>query len=307
MLHLLVIMLGLFMQLETASAASNKLRVCVGDFPSYSIALDYLMKNKDKYEVSQSTVHACAVRFKKNYFDLIVADSFIYVTNYLDSPELRIVSLVNYSDGVDQIVGQKGRNPSELRGSRWALQRATVSTVLLSFYLKSQGLSLRDVVLEDVKVENTPQAIGKTRFHGVVNWQPYTRQSLARGGQVLATSADFQDKHFDFVVTRKSSMERHHSLIKGYLQERLIRASKRDQLYASYAQQKRISVEEAAADLAGLYIYDSAVSVKQDQAKVLRSLYLAAEVADISQYSGQRLQEQLKLHEKEIFDFSLLD
>lgn len=301
------LLLSLLLPTDTIFARPQKLRVCVGDFPSYVIALDYLLQNKEQYEVSVSTVHACAVRFKKNYFDLIMADSFIYVTNYVDTPDIRIISLTNYSDGVDQVVGQKGRPLSELRGSRWALQRGSFSTVLLSFYLKSQGLGLRDVIMEDVKVENTPQAIGKTRFHGVVNWQPYARQAVLRGGQVLATSADYQDKLFDFVVTRKSAMDQYRPLIKAYLQERIVRARHRQQLYGQYAKEKKISVEQAIADFQGVYIYDSSSHMKQEQARVLQSLRVSAEVADISQYSGRAVQEQLKLREKEIFDFSLLE
>jgi ABC-type nitrate/sulfonate/bicarbonate transport system substrate-binding protein len=290
-----------------APAKVQKLRVCVGDFPSYLVALDYLLANKGKYEVSLSTVHACSVRFKKNYFDLILADPFIYATNYLDAGDARIVSLASYSDGADQIVVQKGRGSEDLRGSRWALQRGTLSTMLLSFYLRRFGLTLRDVTLEDVKVENTPQAIGKTRFYGAVNWQPYTREAVARGGQVVATSADFQDKLFDFVVTRKSALEQHRSLIKAYLQERLVQARQREKLNASYAQLKKIHVEQAAEDFVGLHLYESAAEVRREQSRLLQNLRLAAEVADMSHYSGQKLQELLKLREAELIDFSLLE
>jgi hypothetical protein len=304
---ILVVILSLLLPMKSILAQPRKLRVCVGDFPSYGIALDYLLQNKERYEVSVSTVHACAVRFKKKYFDLIMADSFIYVMNYLDTPDMRIVSLTNYSDGVDQVIGQKGRSVAELRGSRWALQRGSLSTVLLNFYLKSQGLGLRDVIMEDVKVENTPQAIGKTRFHGVVNWHPYTRLALDRGGQVLATSADYQDKLFDFVVVRRSSLGAYRPLIKAYLQERLARARNREQLYEHYAKAKKISVAHAIADFQGVYIYDSAARMKQELPRALQSLRVSAEVADISLYSGQAVQEQLRQREKEIFDFSLLD
>ncbi len=292
---------------DDGQARPRKLRVCVGDFPSYTIGLDYLLEHKDKYEVSQSTVYACSVRFKKKYFDLILADSFIFVTNYLDGDDTRIISLVNYSDGVDQIVGQKDHAKMNLRGSRWALQRGTVSTVLLNLYLKSRGLTLRDVVLEDVKVENTPQAIGRSRFYGAVNWQPYTRQSVARGAQVLATSADYQDKLYDFMVTRTSALVEHRALIQAYVEERLLRAKNKDRLYASYAASNKIPVDLATEELLGLFVYSSAAEIKQDQAKVLNSLHQAAEVADISQYSGQSVQTLLKKREGSIFDFSLLE
>jgi hypothetical protein len=301
------VLAGILLSAPPASARAQKLRVCVGDFPSYMVALDYLMDHKDKYEVSLSTVHACSVRFKKSYFDLILADPFIYVTNFMDAGDVRIVSLASYSDGADQIVVQKGRGPAELRGTRWALQRGTLSSMLLSFYLRKFGLTLRDVVLEDVKVENTPQAIGKTRFHGAVNWQPYTREAVSRGGQVVATSADFQDKLFDFVVTRKSALEKHRSLIKAYLQERLIEARKREKLYANYAQFKKVPLEQAAEDFAGLHLYESAAEVRREHARLLQNLRLAAGVADMSQYSGQRSQDQLKQREAEVLDFSLLE
>jgi ABC-type nitrate/sulfonate/bicarbonate transport system substrate-binding protein len=303
---LLLVCLALSLPLET-QAQSRKLRVCVGDFPSYSIALDFLLERKDDYEVSQTTVHACAVRFKKNYFDLIMADTYIFVTNDLDAVNSRIVSLVNYSDGVDQIVGQKGSSPAELRGSRWALQRGTMSTVLLSFYLKRHGLTLRDVITEDVKVENTPQAIGRTRFLGAVTWQPYARQALARGGQVLATSADFHEKLYDIVVTRKSAIDQHRDQIQAYLKERLIRARNKDQLYEAYAKLRGIPLPLVAQDFQGLGIFKTAAEVRQEQPKVWQSLRTSAEVADIMQYSGTAVQALLKQKEAEIFDFSLLE
>jgi hypothetical protein len=302
----LLVYLALGMSLETL-ALSRKLRVCVGDFPSYTIALDYLLERKDEYEVSQTTVHACSVRFKKNYFDLIMADSYIFVSNDLEGFDSRIVSLVNYSDGVDQVLGQKAGSPAELRGSRWALQRGTLSTVLLSFYLKSQGLTLRDVIMEDVKVENTPQAIGRTRFFGAVNWQPYSRQALARGGQVLATSADFQEKLYDIVVTRRSALDQHRPQIQAYLKERLLRAQNKDKLYEAYSKLRGIPLPLVAQDFQGLAIFKTAAEVKQEQAKVLQSLRISAEVADILQYSGTAVQAQLKHKEAQIFDFSLLE
>jgi len=303
---LLLLSLALGNPLE-ALAQEKKLRVCVGDFPSYAIALDYLLDHKDDYEVSQSTVHACSIRFKKNYFDLIMADTYIFVTNDLDGVESRIVSLVNYSNGVDQVIGQKGSSPKDLRGSRWALQRGTTSTVLLSFYLKSQGVALGDVILEDVKVENTPQAIGRTRFHGAVNWQPYSRQAVARGGQVLATSADYQEKLYHIVVTRKSALDRHRPEIQAYLKERLLRARNRDKLYENYAKLRDIPLPLVSQDFPGLEIFQTAGGVKQEQAKVLKSLRTSAEVADVMQYSGNAVQTQLKQREAEIFDFSLLE
>jgi ABC-type nitrate/sulfonate/bicarbonate transport system substrate-binding protein len=279
----------------------------VGDFPSYAIALDYLLEHKDQYEVSQTTVHACSVRFKKNYFDLIMADTYIFVTSDLDGLDSRIVSLVNYSDGVDQVLGQKVASPGELRGSRWALQRGTMSTVLLSFYLKSQGLTLRDVITEDVKVENTPQAIGRTRFFGAVNWQPYSRQALARGGQVLATSADFQEKLYDVVVTRKSALDHHRPQIQAYLKERLFRARNKDRIYEAYAKLRGMPMPLVAQDFQGLAMFKTGAEVRQEQPKVLQSLRTSAEVADIMQYSGTTVQSQLKQKETEIFDFSLLE
>lgn len=304
---LVVISLVWTLMSEKVMARSKKLRVCVGEFPTYAIALDYLLQNKQHYDVSISTVHACSVRYKKNYFDLVLADSYIFVTNYLDDADNSIVSLVNYSDGIDQIIGQKGKTAAALQGSRWALQRGTMSTVLLSFYLKSRQLSLRDVVLEDVKVENTPQAIGRGRFQGVVNWQPYAREALERGGELLATSADFQDKLFDFVVTRRSAIHGHRALIQAYLQERLRRAQNMEQVYAAYARKKQVSAPQAAADFAGIFIYRTAAEVRRDQLRVLQSLRIAAEVADISQYSGRHIQELLKLREAEIFDLSLIE
>lgn len=301
---LLSLALGISLEIR---AQTPKLRVCVGDFPSYAIALDFLLERKDDYEVSQTTVHACSVRFKKNYFDLIMADTYIFVTNDLEGLDSRIVSLVNYSNGVDQVIGQKVRSPAELRGSRWALQRGTMSTVLLSFYLKSQGLTLRDVIMEDVKVENTPQAIGRTRFHGAVNWQPYSREAVARGGQVLATSADYQDKLYDIVVTRKSALDRHRAQIQAYLNERLARARNKDRLYESYAKLRGIPLALVSQDFQGLEIFQAAADVKQEQAEVLKSLRTSAEVADMMQYSKSAVQAQLKQREAAIFDFSLLE
>ncbi|HET9241032.1 MAG TPA: ABC transporter substrate-binding protein [Oligoflexus sp.] len=303
---LLLVCLALGMPLQM-SAQTRKLRVCVGDFPSYAIALDYLLDHKDDYEVSQTTVHACSVRFKKNYFDLIMADTYIFVTSDLEGVDSRIVSLVNYSDGVDQVLGQKGGNPGTLRGSRWALQRGTTSTVLLNFYLKSQGLSLRDVVMEDVKVENTPQAIGRTRFFGAVNWQPYSRQALARGAQVLATSADFPEKLYDIVVTRKSALDQHRPKIQAYVKERLQRARDKNRLYAAYAKLRGIPLPLVAQDFQGLVIFKTAAEVRKEQAKLLQSLRTSAEVADVMQYSGTSVQEQLKQREAGIFDFSVLE
>lgn len=301
-----LVFLGIGMPLQIL-AQTRKLRVCVGDFPSYAIALDYLLDHKDDYEVSQTTVHACSVRFKKNYFDLIMANTYIFVTNDLEGVDSRIVSLVNYSDGVDQVLGQKGGSPGNLRGSRWALQRGTTSTVLLSFYLKSQGLTLRDVIMEDVKVENTPQAIGPTRFFGTVNWQPYSRQALARGAQVLATSADYQEKLYDIVVTRRSALEQYRPQIQAYVKERLLRARDKDRLHEAYAKLRGLPLPLVAQDFQGLAIFKTAAEVKQEQAKVLRSLRTSAEVADIIQYSGTSVQAQLRQRETEIFDFSVLE
>lgn len=302
-----VLLLAFIAVLDSPVAQAQKLRVCVGEFPSYAIGLDFLLQNKRDYEVSQSTVYACSIRFKKNYFDLVLGDSFIYVTNYLEDPGNRIVSLVNYSDGVDQIIAQKGKSPTDLPGSRWALQKGTMSTVLLSFYLKTRQLSLRDVVLEDVKVENTPQVIGPTRFYGVVNWQPYARNAVQRGAQVLATSADFQDKLYDFVITRQSVIEKYRTKIRAYLQERLQRARNMNQVHTSYAAVRKVSAQQSISDFEGLYIYRSKAEVLRDQERVLQSLRVSAEVADISQYSGTQVQDLLKKREKDIFDFSMVE
>jgi NitT/TauT family transport system substrate-binding protein len=120
------------------------------------------------------------------------------------SSAVKVVLVVDNSAGADQIVASSGiTSPKELAGKRIGVSRATVSGVLLvRKMLENNGVSPADVTFVEIPPEGVPGAIPSLIDAGYT-YDPFTSEALAKGSNVIFTSADAPGLTVDVLALRK--------------------------------------------------------------------------------------------------------
>lgn len=126
--------------------------------------------------------------------------------------KIKIVCLVDYSEGSDMIVGAPGVDSiKDLKGKKVGVELTLVEHELLLQALKVNGLSQSDVTLVGTSTDKTPQTLASGTVAAIGAWYPISGQALKQvpGSKKLFTSADAKGLIFDVIAVSPSSYAAH--------------------------------------------------------------------------------------------------
>jgi NitT/TauT family transport system substrate-binding protein len=125
----------------------------------------------------------------------------------------KLITLLDYSDGSDMIVGKPGINSiKDLKGQKIGIEVTLVEHLLLLEALKRNGLTQADVTLVNTATNETPQTLGSGQVAAVGAWYPISGQALKQvpGAKKLFTSADAKGLIYDVLAVNPASLAAHH-------------------------------------------------------------------------------------------------
>lgn len=121
-----------------------------------------------------------------------------------------VAIMVNdYSNGNDMVVAVPGINSmAELKGKKIGVEQGFVSHLLLLNGLEKAGLTEKDVVLQNVPTDQTPQTLASGEVSAIVAWQPNSGQALKEvpGSKAIYSSADEPGLIYDCLCVSPSSL-----------------------------------------------------------------------------------------------------
>lgn len=165
------------------------LRIGINSWPGYEFL--HLAKVKGLYEeegveveiVEFSSLLDARRAFERGQIDGLgttAVDVVISLGQTSRSP--RIVQVIDYSDGGDQIlVDSSIGGIGDLRGKRVGLEAGTVGTYVLARALSSHGMSLSDIVPVPSDQISMAAAFEKGELDAVVTYPPFSPRLLSRG------------------------------------------------------------------------------------------------------------------------------
>ncbi len=121
---------------------------------------------------------------------------------------VKVVGILDSSRGADGIVATKEiTSIADLKGKTVAFEVGSSSQLLLSFFLKQQGLTTKDLVVENLSAADAGAAFVEGKVDAAVTWEPWLSKAAERpGGHVLVDSKAL-DIFPDFYIFRAAVVE----------------------------------------------------------------------------------------------------
>lgn len=174
----------------------------------------------------------------------------------------KVVLPIDYSNGGDAIVAAKSITKlADLKGKKVGFNPLSPSDILLSYALKTAGLTDRDISPVSMTPEAVPAAMASGQMPIGVTYEPSLSQVVGQGGgqkfHVLFSSKNapglisdvlvFDDK---FIKARPSDIR---GVIQGYLDGMAFMKAKPDEAAKIIGKAMGVSAKEAREQMAGVY------------------------------------------------------
>jgi NitT/TauT family transport system substrate-binding protein len=155
-----------------------------------------------------------------------------------DGFDISVVLVMDFSNGADVLLARPGIDTlADLRGKRVGVESSAVGAVLLHAALEATGLSIADIELVYLTIDEHRQAYESGAVDALVSFEPVRTQLMAAGARVLFDSSRIPERIVDVLVVTPAAAERHgeqlKALIKGhfaaihYLREKPLEAAAR--------------------------------------------------------------------------------
>ncbi|MDQ6965332.1 MAG: ABC transporter substrate-binding protein, partial [Mariprofundaceae bacterium] len=127
-----------------------------------------------------------------------------------DDIDLRIVLLLDISDGADAVIVQPGiAGLEDLRGKTIGAESSALGGYMLSRLLEKAGLKPADVQILPLMLDEHEQAFVNKRVDALITFEPVKSRLLLRGGQVVFDSSMIPGEVVDVLVVRAQVLAEH--------------------------------------------------------------------------------------------------
>jgi NitT/TauT family transport system substrate-binding protein len=177
-------------------------------------------------------------------------------------PSIRIIYVVDYSNGADAIIGRDIKTPQDLKGKTVARENILLPKILLQTYLIKAGLKESDLKIKDLAAADAGTAFAAKQVDAAVTFEPYLSKAVKQGAGTILFSTkntnligDVVVVHEDLIKTRKADLQAFLKAInKGVT---LVNAGDGEALKIA-GDKMGVSVDEVKEQLMGVKIFDIA-------------------------------------------------
>ncbi len=148
------------------------------------------------------------------------------VVNLLsDGMLLDVILVMDVSNGADSVLAQRGiDSPGGIRGKRVGVEISALGALMLESLLDTAGLSMPDIELVNLTVDQHLSAFRNRRIDVLVTFEPTRSTLLAEGASEIFSSRDIPDRIIDVLAVRRDVEARHarhlELLVKAYFAAR---------------------------------------------------------------------------------------
>lgn len=175
-------------------------------------------------------------------------------------PSVRMIYVVDYSNGSDGIIGRGIKSPADLKGKTIARENLLFENVLLRAYLAKGGLTEQDVEIKDMTAGDSAAAFAAGRVDAAVTYEPWMTKAAKEGnGEVIFSTKD-TNLIADMLATRQSVIETRKADLQAYIRAidkavKLVNAGDAEAVAAT-AEKLGVTPEEAKTQISGVKIFD---------------------------------------------------
>ncbi|TNF01446.1 MAG: hypothetical protein EP326_04250, partial [Deltaproteobacteria bacterium] len=203
--------------------------------------------------------------FEKGAIDIafLTLDEALKVTTKVK--DLVVFKVINFSNGADAIIGQKGVNSlKDISGKIVGYESTALGAYMLHRALEFASLKATDVKAITVPLNNHIEAFLTKKVDVIVTFEPNSSKLIASGGNILFDSSQIPYEVIDLMVIRKSTLMKNREQVQEILKIW-------DQTIDSFLSDK----------LSSLFVINQRLKMdKEDLFKVYNKLQFAQEKTD---------------------------
>ncbi|MBW4662266.1 MAG: ABC transporter substrate-binding protein [Drouetiella hepatica Uher 2000/2452] len=253
-------------QPSASTAAAQTLLAGISPWPGYSG--HYVAMKKDLFKAAgvnvQETFFQSASElitgFLAGKVDIASTTSGDAIEMIHKDPTIRMIYVVDYSDGSDGIIGRDINSPADLKGKTVGRENLLFENVLLRAYLEKGGLTEKDIVIKDLTAADAATAFAAKRVDAAVSYEPWMSKAAAQGGGKLIFSTKGTNLIADTIVTRQKVIETRKADLQAYIRacaEAVKLVNGKDAEAIKIAGDKLgVSAAEMEMQLAGVKVFD---------------------------------------------------
>lgn len=175
-------------------------------------------------------------------------------------PSLKVIYLVDYSNGADGIIARNVSTPKEAKGKSLARENLLFEKVLLQAYLKQGGLTESDLKVQDMPAPDAATAFAAKKVDMAVTFEPFlTKNAKLGGGKVIFSTKD-TNLIADVIVVRDKLIQTRKKDLQAYLRAvdkavKLVNTADPETMKIS-AEKMGVTSEEVKEQLTGVKLFD---------------------------------------------------
>lgn len=207
----------------------------------------------------------------------VVGNIVLLVSN----DNLRAVMIIDSSEGADHIVAAPNiRTVTDLRGKRIGVAPGTYAQLFALQMLEMYNILPSEVEFVDVQPEEVPNAIPMLIDAGHT-WEPYTSEAVAKGYNILFSSAQTPGLLPDILVMRVDILKERPQEVRGFIAAMLeavqFTLDNPDEAIANIVAQTHLTPEDLSFEGIKLYtLADNQLAFSQNPGTDTTSIYYTA-------------------------------
>jgi NitT/TauT family transport system substrate-binding protein len=142
-----------------------------------------------------------------------------FVLQNTEGANLVAVTEPDISFGIDRLIAMPSINSvSDLRGKRVGVSKGTYTEFLLNVALEREGMTLNDVQLVEVAIENAESALKSGKAVAVFTYDPYSSDAIKNvGAQKIFDTSEVPGLNPSLDVFTKEFVEKYPDVVQAYV------------------------------------------------------------------------------------------
>lgn len=170
---------------------------------------------------------------------------------------LSVLMAMDFSNGADVVMAWPDiRTLADIRGKRVGAESTALGAIMLAAALEQAGLTLADVQLVDLPIDQHAEALLLHKVDVIVTFEPVRTQLRKAGAVVLFDSSVVPELIVDVLVARREVLESRdeqlQDLVRGYYEARSYMVTHPAEAHAFIARRQQLSSLELQQAFAGL-------------------------------------------------------
>jgi NitT/TauT family transport system substrate-binding protein len=179
-----------------------------------------------------------------------------------DGVDLRVVMVIDISQGADVVMARRGVTLDNLGGKRIAVEEGAMGAVMLSSLLHAAQLRVEEVKKVAMTLDSSLKVFSSGKVDAIVTAEPWASSLVAQGAQRIFDSSRIPGRITDVLAVRADVLDTQadaiRALVAAHFEARQFFIAQPAQASIHMAARLQTPVEEVPASLRGLQLPDAA-------------------------------------------------